>query len=91
MVSGDGIGAMISVTPDLANPTERMVWEIDGGGGFLGQNERTAHFGPGESSGRVDLVTVEWPTGNVRHRLFVATKQTIRLRERGRPIRAFRR
>ncbi len=85
----DGVGAFITVTPDLADPGRRMVWEVDGGSGFLGMNERTAHFGLGESDGLVDLVTVEWPSGIVQHRLFVPANRTIRLRERDTTPRAF--
>ncbi len=83
----DAVGAFITVIPDLLNPAERMVWEVDGGSGFLGQNERTAHFGLGPAAGPVHLVMIEWPSGLVDHRLFVAPNSTIRVRERGRNIR----
>lgn len=60
----DGIGARVTVTADLndaANTTQ--IREIDGGSNFLGQNERTAHFGLGALSGTVDRVTIQWPSG----------------------------
>ncbi|MEM8944946.1 MAG: FG-GAP-like repeat-containing protein [Planctomycetota bacterium] len=72
----DGIGAFITVTPDLGTPHKRMVWEIDGGSSFLSQNEHTAHFGLGQSSGSVDLVTIEWPNGIVQHLYDLAANQT---------------
>jgi hypothetical protein len=77
----DGIGAMITVVPDLSMPDRRLVWEVDGGSGFLGQNEHTAHFGLGQAGGTAGLITVEWPSGVVQRRLFVSGSQVIRLRE----------
>ncbi len=73
----DGIGAFITVTPDLDNPDRRMVWEVDGGSSFLSQNERTAHFGLGQSDGDADLVTIQWPNGIVQHLHGVAANQTL--------------
>ena len=40
----DGIGAVVTITPDLDHPDEQLVWEVDGGSSFLSQNEHTAHF-----------------------------------------------
>ncbi len=77
----DGIGAFITVTPDLSRPEERMVREVDGGSGFLGNSERTAHFGLGTTQGTVGLIRVEWPSGIVQRRLFVAGRETVRIRE----------
>lgn len=73
----DGIGAFITVTPDLSDPQTRMVWEVDGGSSFLSQNEHTAHFGLGASAGAVDLVTIEWTSGIVQHLHGTAANQTI--------------
>ena len=73
----DGIGAWITVTPDLENPNYKLVWEIDGGSSFLSQNERTAHFGLGASTDLVDLVTIEWPSGIVQNLYDVAVDQTL--------------
>ncbi len=61
----DGIGAFITVTPDLGTPGEVMVREVDGGSNFLSQNEMTAHFGLG-TLGSVDRVMIEWPSGAVQ-------------------------
>jgi hypothetical protein len=73
----DGIGAFITVTPDLGDPQRRMVWDVDGGSSFLSQNERIAHFGLGQSDGMVDLVTIEWPSGLVQHLHGVNANQTL--------------
>ena len=54
----DGIGALITVTPDTTNPADFMVREIDAGSNFLGQNEKIAHFGLGPAASTVDLVTI---------------------------------
>lgn len=85
----DGIGAFITVTPDVTDPDRRLVWEVDGGSGFLGQSERVAHFGlgfpsesgTGSNAGTVGLIRVEWPSGAVQRRLFVARTQTVQIRE----------
>jgi len=83
----DGIGAFITVTPDLDNPTHRMVWEVDGGSSFLSQNERIAHFGLGPDAETVDLVTIEWTSGVVQHLHAVAANQTLEVLENdGQPI-----
>jgi hypothetical protein len=73
----DGIGAWITVTPDLLSPSHKLVWEIDGGSSFVSQNERTAHFGLGGSTEPVDLVTIEWPSGIVQHLYGVTVDQTL--------------
>ena len=73
----DGIGAWITVTPDLTSPDEKMVWEVDGGSSFLSQNERIAHFGLGSSSDLVDLVEIEWTSGITQQLFDVAPNQTL--------------
>ena len=77
----DGIGAVITVTPDMAARDQRLVWEVDGGSGFLGQSERTAHFGVGTQPGQIGIIRVEWPSGIVQHRLFFGGTQTVHIRE----------
>lgn len=59
----DGIGAWVTVTPDLETPENRRVWEINGGSNFLGQNELTAHFGWSDRTDPLDLVQIDWPSG----------------------------
>jgi hypothetical protein len=84
----DGIGAWITVTPDLSNPDRQMAWEIDGGSSFVSQNERTAHFGLGASSDAVDLVTIQWPSGVVQRLFDVDVDQTLVVVETAPPISA---
>ncbi|MDA8563714.1 CRTAC1 family protein [Mariniblastus sp.] len=59
----DGMGAKITVTPDLDSPEDFIYREVDGGSNFLGQNERTAHFGLAPGDETVDLITIVWPSG----------------------------
>jgi len=59
----DGIGARITVTPDLAAPGERLVHEVDGGSNFLAQSDLVAHFGLGADAGTIDRVSIRWPSG----------------------------
>jgi hypothetical protein len=55
----DGIGALVGVWTDpQAAPQVR---EIEAGSSFLGQSERTAHFGLGPGSDPVHRVLVYWP------------------------------
>ncbi len=77
----DGIGAFITVTPDLTQPDDIIVWEIDGGSSFLSQNEHTAHFGLGANADPVDLVTIEWTSGIVQYLYDVAVNQTLTVLE----------
>jgi hypothetical protein len=72
-----GIGAWITVTPDLTNPQHKSVWEIDGGSGYHSQNERIAHFGLGASAETVDQITIEWPSGIIQHLYDVPADQTL--------------
>ena len=81
----DGIGAFITVVPDLSQPSVMIVWEVDGGSSFLSQNERTAHFGLGESDGVVDFVTIRWPSGLVQELYDIPVNQTINIVE-GEPL-----
>lgn len=79
----DGIGAFITVTPDLENPQSFQVWEIRSGDSYLSQSEMTAHFGLGDWEGTVDLVEIEWPTsGIVQRYVDVPVNSTLLARER---------
>ena len=79
----DGIGAWITVTPDLDNPHHRLVWEIDGGSSFVSQSEHVAHFGLGASDDPVDMIQVEWPaTGIVQQLRNVEPNQVLSITER---------
>ncbi|MCA9186340.1 MAG: CRTAC1 family protein [Pirellulaceae bacterium] len=73
------LGAKITVVPDLENPSERWVWEVNAGSNFLGQNEATAHFGLGNRTDDVDLVQIRWPNGNVERRFHVPINSEVTL------------
>jgi enediyne biosynthesis protein E4 len=62
----DGLGAWIEVTADSERPNDVRVWEVNAGSNFLGQNEKTAHFGWGARTEPIDLVTIHWPSGIVQ-------------------------
>jgi len=59
----DGLGAFITVTPDVAQPEQIMVRQINAGSHYLGQSEFTAHFGLGPAAGMVDRVHIKWSSG----------------------------
>jgi len=49
---------------------QQQVQEVSGGSGFCAQNQRRLHFGlgpmtPGQGSGKVEKVTVRWPSGKI--------------------------
>jgi hypothetical protein len=74
----EGIGAFITVTPDLNNPTDTLVWEMTGSSTFLAQSEKLAHFGLGTNTGSIDLIQIEWPaSGIVQQFNNVATNQLL--------------
>jgi len=54
----DGIGARIELTVGKT----RQVREVRAGAGYLGQNDRRAHFGVGDAV-TVDRLVVSWPSG----------------------------
>jgi hypothetical protein len=62
----DGIGAFITVDPDVNIVGDEIVREINAGSNFLSQNELTAHFGLGLNAGSIDLITILWPSGAVQ-------------------------
>lgn len=65
----DGVGALITVTPDASQPGSKLVWEINSGSHYLAQSELTAHFGLGDDDATVDEVQILWPSG-VEQRLY---------------------
>jgi hypothetical protein len=76
----DGIGAYITVTPDLAHPDVFYVAEIDGSSTYLAQSEMVAHFGLGQAD-VIDRIDVEWPSGYTQTFANVAPNQRITIRE----------
>jgi hypothetical protein len=63
--NADGVGAFITVTPDLAFPNKKLVHEITLSSSFLSQSEPIAHFGLGVNSDLIDLVRIEWPASGI--------------------------
>jgi hypothetical protein len=59
----DGVGALITVTPNADQPEASQIWEITAGDSYLSQSELAAHFGLGDFSAAVDRVTIQWPSG----------------------------
>ena len=72
----DGVCVFATVTPDLNDPSTIYCREVDGGSNFLGQNDRTLHFGVGSAT-VLDEVRMEWPSGIVQTFFDVATNQTL--------------
>jgi hypothetical protein len=81
--NADGVGAFITVTPDLAFPNKKLVHEISLSSSFLSQSEPLAHFGLGPSAELVDLIRIEWPaSGIVQELRNVAPNQLLSIVER---------
>ncbi len=79
----DGVGAFITVTPDLAFPDEVLVHEISESSSFLSQSEPIAHFGLGPGADLIDLIRIEWPaSGIVQELRGVAPNQLLSIVER---------
>ena len=79
----DGVGAFITVTPDLTFPDKIMVREISGSSTYLSQSESIAHFGLGPNAESIDLVTISWPaTGIVQELRNIAPNQLLSVVER---------
>jgi hypothetical protein len=77
----NGIGALITVTPDLDFPEKIIVREISAGSNFLSQNDLTGHFGLGPNSGTIDLITVAWPSGSMQTLRNIPANQVLNLVE----------
>ena len=60
----DGIGARVTVTPQLGGPSQMR--EIGSATLFLAWSELTAHFGLGSHTGSVDRVEVQWPRSGLQ-------------------------
>jgi hypothetical protein len=81
--NADGVGAFITVTPDLAFPSKKLVHEISESSSFLSQSEPIAHFGLGPNADLVDLITIEWPaSGIVQELRNIAPNQLLSIVER---------
>jgi glucosylceramidase len=73
----DGVGAVVTLVPDAANPQALQMREISAGGGYLAQSEMTAQFGLGADGSAVDRVIVRWPSGVVQTIVDVAANQLL--------------
>jgi hypothetical protein len=59
----DGIGAKVRVQATIAGQSAWQMQEVNGGYAF--QNDTRLNFGLGDAT-NVDLVRIEWPSGNVQ-------------------------
>jgi hypothetical protein len=73
----DGLGAQITITPDLASPGEFIIWEVNGGSHFLSQSEFAAHFGLGALVGPLGKVSIRWPSGVLQEFTNVVVNSTL--------------
>jgi hypothetical protein len=80
-----GLGAFITLDPNLGVMGDELVREVNGGSTFLGHNELIAHFGLGAESAAVDQITIEWPSGAVQTLANVAVNQLLTVVERSTP------
>jgi hypothetical protein len=80
--NADGVGAFITVTPDLAFPNKKLVHEITLSSSFLSQSEPIAHFGLGTSTDPIDLLRIEWPASGIVQEFYnVAINQRLTITE----------
>lgn len=59
----EGLGAVVTVDPDLEVAGDERMQMLLGNPGFLGHDERVLHFGLGARAGAVARVRVRWPSG----------------------------
>jgi hypothetical protein len=76
----DGVGAYITVTPDLDQPEVAYVAEVDASSNYLAQSAKTAHFGLGAAN-VVDQIVVQWPSGYRQTFVEVAANQLLTISE----------
>src|ERR1700687_2795896 len=77
-----GIGARlkcVSHPPDEARP-HQQIDEVRSGGGYFSQNDLRVHFGLGKA-GKVDLLEIRWPSGQVDTLKDVKANQVIYVKE----------
>ena len=75
----DGWGARVVVQPEIDGPAQTRV--IGAATHFLGQSERTAHFGLTRVGGPVERVLVHWPGGKTQGLTDVARNSTVLFEE----------
>jgi len=77
-----GIGARLKCVthaPDEARP-HQQIDEVRSGGGYFSQNDLRVHFGLGKS-GKVDLLEIRWPSGQVDTLKDITPNQVIYVKE----------
>ncbi len=72
----DGIGARITLETD----GRTQIREVSGGGSFMGQHMRPAHFGLGPAQ-IVDRLIVRWPSGTIQTLTDIPASQRISVTE----------
>ncbi len=77
----DGIGALITIDPDLNVVGDEMIRELNAGSNFLSQNDITIHFGLGLNADDIDQITIRWPSGTVQVLSNVSANQLLQVIE----------
>lgn len=73
-----GVGAGVTIRYG-EGIEKRQYMEVMASGNFLGQNEKTLHFGLGPDAvdGRVAEIEIQWPSGIVQQLTDIAVNQTV--------------
>jgi hypothetical protein len=77
----EGIGARVTIDPDLDVAGDEQAQALLGNPGFLGHDERMLHFGLDTRTAPVDRVTVRWPSGVEQILTDVALAQRVHVTE----------
>ena len=83
----DAIGAKVRVQATIGGQSVWQMQEVNGGYTF--QNDTRLNFGLGDAT-NVDLVRIEWPSGNLQELQNIAAGQIITITESRRPLLACR-
>ncbi|MBO0910768.1 MAG: CRTAC1 family protein, partial [Acidobacteria bacterium] len=77
-----GIGARVACVATFPGETRphRQIDEVRSGGSYLSQNDLRLHFGLGKA-GKVDLLEVRWPSGQVDTMKDLAANQLVIVKE----------
>ena len=84
--NGSGIGAKVFVTTSIAEQTVSQIREVSSQNSFLGHNSLEVHFGLLDAA-NVELIRIEWPSGQVDSHLFVNVNEFYEATEGGGPHR----
>jgi hypothetical protein len=69
----------VTRAPDEARP-HHQIDEVRSGGGYFSQNDLRVHFGLGKA-GKVDLLEIRWPSGQVDRLKDIKPNQVIYVKE----------